>query len=184
MEKYFSKTNILIWLVIALAILNVSTIAAILWHRGHIIYESRMHSERLGLFGAPKFPGWHLKEKLKFSNKQSEDFDLIRKDFNISAKDIANQMQSLRMNILNELAKDNIDTIAIYKYAKDIGNLHSDLKKKTIKFYIEIKNICNPGQKDTLSFIFKHFIQTEDNMNMPRKRMPKNFHHRFEKNNE
>lgn len=184
MERYFTKTNIFIWLVIALAILNISTIATILWHKSHFNYETKMHSEIPGLFGPPKFPGWHLKEKLKFSGKQSEDFDLIRKDFHISARDIAKQMQKLRLNMLNELAKENIDTVVIYKYAQDIGNLHADLKKKTIKFYIDIKNICNPSQRDTLAFIFKHFIQTEDKMDMSRKRMPGNFHHKFEKNNE
>jgi Spy/CpxP family protein refolding chaperone len=155
MEKYFTKIRILTWLVIALIIFNISTIATVVWHARQFRHDSFMHHEKGWRMGPPEFAGHFLKEKLDLNAKQLEKFEMINRDFHNASKDIIDKMDGLRISMLDELKKDKPDTTILFENARKNGELHFALKKQMTLYYLKIKNICSPVQRDTLSKLFR-----------------------------
>ncbi len=150
METQITKVKILIWLVIALAILNIATILTIFYH-GKQIKHRYFLSRGMSMHVQPhEFQGYFLINKLNFNKEQLEQFHKINYYFKNSSVEIAGQMNDNRLGIINELKKGKTDTIELFNYARKIGDLHYKLKKNLAIYLLELKNICTPSQKDTL----------------------------------
>ncbi len=67
-------------------------------------------------------------------------------------------MDGLRVSMLDELKKDKSDTSILIENAQKNGELHFALKKQMALYYLKIKEICTPAQRDTLAKLFR-FIE-------------------------
>ena len=52
------------------------------------------------------------------------------------------------------MTAEKCDTIRLNTLSDSIGILHSNLKKATYKYYIDIKNICDTQQQEKLEQLF------------------------------
>ena len=53
------------------------------------------------------------------------------------------------------------DELILSNLAKEVGDLHTELKMITIDFFLGIKKICNPEQSEELLVLFQNLIQND-----------------------
>ena len=66
--------------------------------------------------------------------------------------------------MLTEMAKKNSDNNKLNMLSDSIGYLHSNLKKLTYRYYIDIKSICNQEQQKKLEQLFGEIFASEMHM--------------------
>ena len=176
MEKFITKVRILTWTVIALIVLNVSILASIFWFVKHRPERDFNRSEMF--FHKEQGIGKMFHNKLNFNQAQKQGFEKIHANMRESTHQIFDQMQSLRMKMLDELKKRNPDTAILYGYANELGKLHTQMKRQTIGDILKIKNLCTPSQQDSMTALFVRILQSSDGFQGP----PDKFHrHHFKR---
>jgi periplasmic protein CpxP/Spy len=160
MEKLLNKTRILLWAVIALAVLNIATIATVFWHMSK---ANRFIDRENFEMNAPAPNGMKqvIKENLKLSDYQVVKFDSIDNKFRTESKAIFEEMKTLRRDMINEITSDNPDSAKLIEFTKALGNLHIELKMRTFNFYFSMKKICQPEQQKELSKFFRKMFMFE-----------------------
>jgi|WetSurMetagenome_2_1015567.scaffolds.fasta_scaffold433189_2 uncharacterized membrane protein len=151
---YFNKKRFSGWLVIGLLIINLAAISTILFH---IISEKRTSVET----SAQDKTETLFANELGLSKEQNEGFISAMQKYHQHSREILDEMTARRSEMLEELAKQNPDTLVLHTIAGDIGNLHSTLKLLTIDNFLELKKICTPEQEIKLSGMFKEMLETE-----------------------
>ena len=69
--------------------------------------------------------------------------------------------------MLVEMSAVNSDTTRLNALSDSIGQLHSDLKKITYRYYLEIKGICSPDQQRKLEQIFGEMFTNDSQLGSP-----------------
>ena len=166
--KSYNK-DILIWLIVILAVTNLSTVGTIIYRayfqQNAIQYNSSEQTE---------IPDNHLgrffRNELNLSFEQHQQFRDFRQKFHTKANIITNEMQVKRNEMMYELEKEKPDTVYLNAFAKEIGNLHEDLKQLTFEYYFNMKSICNDEQKEKLFLIFNAMTNEKAEIKMPNKK--------------
>jgi protein CpxP len=181
MKTYFSRYNILIWLIIILLIINISAITT-------IFLGIRIRDKKDIRQFPPKIEyhrhheGKFFDRSLNLTEEQRQYFKKSKHKFYSEAKKIAGQMHKKRVEFINELASDKPDTLKLQAIAEEIGSLHIKLKYQTYKHYLDMKSICTKEQEEKLINIFKSMLYKEDSFMSPRdsnlRRGRRPLHHR------
>ena len=140
------KYKIIIWALIVLVVLNTTAIGTILYNRyltKSYLYNNTRRGRAVG----------SVVNKIGFSKEQRQKAFQFRDMHWKYNKLIFDELQNQRQRLVMELAKDVPDTLKLDEIAHDIGNLHYELKKETIKHALEMKSICTPKQKKELFLI-------------------------------
>jgi len=147
-----NKIKILIWAVVLLVVLNLSTIGTILYHN----YTESANSKTVVITteGTNMLNGRFFKQTLGFNNTQMVTFREANREFRPNANRIISQIDSLKNEMFTELKKTKSDTIKLNKLSLETGALHADLKKETNRFYLKIKTVCTPQQLEQLQTTF------------------------------
>ena len=168
MIRTYNK-SILIWIIAILAVINISTIGTIIYH----IYFQRTVIQDINP-AEIDIPDNHLgrffKDELNLNYDQHQQFRNFRHKFHNKANIVTCKMQAKRKKMILELRKENSDTIYLHAIAKDIGNLHTELKYLTFEYYLEMKNVCSEEQKEKLSQIFNAMSSQGVGIKMPDKK--------------
>ena len=150
---YFNKNKILIWIIIILLAINVSTVATIAYH-----FYTHGRVERINKRKHVRIPnkrfGHFMFRELNLTKPQRKQFQKFRHNYQHNAKILTKEMKEKRNEIFEELSKENPDTIRLYEMAEDIGIFHKNLKKQTIRHYLKMKKICNKQQQKKLLKIY------------------------------
>ena len=150
---YFNKNKILIWIIIILLAINVSTVVTIAYH-----FYSHGRTERINNRRHVRIPnkrfGRFMFRELGLSRSQRRNFQNFRAGYNHNAMNITKEMMEKRKEIFEELSKENPDTTKLYEMADAIGVYHKNLKKETIRHYLKMKKICNKPQQRKLLRIY------------------------------
>lgn len=149
-----------LWAVIILVIINISMIAGFTYKA--YIADNTVKVDTSSLELPDQGWGPYFRDKLNLSHKQFRDFLSSRQEFHTSAMDITIELQSTRIGLLEEMSKPKPDTKKINRLAKKIGQLHTELKKVTVDYYLALKKECNPQQKKQLYKIFKQMLNAEE----------------------
>jgi hypothetical protein len=178
-----NKIRLLKWLVIALIVINIATIATVVWH-AHQFRHDRMFIHEMPLNrNFPEFSGHLLKEKLKFSNSQMDEFHKISSEFRSTGKEISEQMADLRNAMFEELNSEKPDTTKLFVYAGKIGDMHCTLKKQMVLYFLKLKGMCNHEQSDSLQKILRFLVPSDGiDQDFGRRRRP--MHHQRHQNTE
>ena len=116
-------------------------------HKGH---KDDDHNKRRG----NRFD-YFIKDELNFDENQFSKFLDLRKKNKEKQHNIVRKLSQKRKEMMTELSTENPDTIKLQQIARQIGNLHEELKKGTIEHFIQVKAICKPSQKEK----FKELIR-------------------------
>jgi len=161
--------SILIWIIVILAVTNISTL-------GTIIYHS-CFQEAIVPDGSPApitipdgYLGRFFRDELKLNFDQHQQFRSFRQHFHNQANIVADKMSLSRNELMLELGKEKSDTIYLQKLAEEIGDLHTDLKHLTFSYYLEMKNVCTEEQKEKLFQIFSTMTNIGAEIEMPDKK--------------
>ncbi|MFC2087030.1 Spy/CpxP family protein refolding chaperone [Bacteroidota bacterium] len=163
-----NKSNkILVYAVIFLAILNITTFVTIGYH----IYESKKGdeiNEKTEIEGNTKgYSGRYFRDRLGLNPAQMDSFRIINSKFRTNAREITFNLISLRKEMLEEMKKPASDNSILMMYSDSIGSLHAELKKHTAKYYNEISGICTQEQQEELYLIFQEFFINDLRMGNP-----------------
>ncbi len=154
-----NKNTILIWSVVILALLNVSTIATIVYHN----YQERIEKQDIVLDTQGQNPlnGRYFRQTLGFTDSQMEVFREVNHEFRPNANRIIIKIDSLKREMFTEIKKTSSDTVRLNALALETGNLHAQLKRETNRFYLRIKAVCTPQQIEQLQNAFSPLFRNE-----------------------
>ncbi len=146
-----NKNKVLVWIIVLLAVLNITTIATIVYH----VRQDKKNAETSIVIGAGNpLNGSYLRSEVGFDEEQMEAFRSANKEFRPVSNEIIYKMDSLKHLMFDEINKEQIDTLKMDKLSKEFGELHAELKDKTNHFYIKLKAISTPEQSEKLKETF------------------------------
>lgn len=154
------KVQVLTWLVVLLLVLNMVTIASIIYHN----YQESKVEESLILPGpvaGNPLNGRFLRQELGFDRDQLDAFRLLNQSFRPWAMQITFQIDSLKVLMFDKMQETSLDSVVILALAKEIGELHGQLKQETFRFYRGLRSICRDDQKASLEEIFRPLFINE-----------------------
>lgn len=175
MDKKLKK-QLLIVTIIILLVINISALIT-------IFYNSKVSERKLQqaeiLRQERQINGMHhfFRDQLKLSEEQFSEFKAINDNRIKISRNISHKLHNNRILILEEVAKVNPDLKELDRIAKEIGQLHYELKENTINQFMEMKSICNAEQQEALQQIFLQMINEQDKGG-PRMGRGKNREHR------
>ncbi|MCF6167247.1 hypothetical protein [Lutibacter sp.] len=166
------NTKILLGIITLLVLFNLTIIGTILFKKN--ITASYKEQDKKEIVIPTKHLGRFFRKELNLSFKQHRKFQNIRHQYHQDSDEIIKKMDSIRTQIIVELGKEKSDTIILNNLSKDLGNLHTELKNLSIRYYLNMKEVCNEKQKVKLFKIFKSMVNTEGNISMPKEKNYKN----------
>jgi hypothetical protein len=69
--------------------------------------------------------------------------------------------------MVTELGKETPDESRLENISKEIGDMHTKLKKETIGYYMKMKAECNAEQKVKLNEIFMSMLKQNEDVKLP-----------------
>lgn len=163
-----TKRKILIVAIIVLFAINISALATIIFNNYQV--KKRFEQNELVRKDAQtRGMNYFLKDELNLSNEQFESFKAINDKYFKKSQDIAFKLHNNRILLLEEVAKLNPNMDILDQSAKEIGELHYELKLNTIQHFMELKELCNDEQQKYLQGFFMKIIEEQDN-SFPRRR--------------
>ena len=154
-----NKHTILIWTVVTLLILNMSTIATILYHN----YQEKIEKQDIILDNEGQNPlnGRYFRQTLGFTNSQMKVFREVNHEFRPNANNIIIKIDSLKSEMFAEIKNPVSDTVKLNTLALETGHLHAELKRETNRFYLKIKAVCTPEQLEKLQEALSPLFRNE-----------------------
>ncbi len=159
----------MVWAVVILAVMNISTLVTIMY--------SKFQSEKVGTDAqsdpkqleadSEKFSGRYFREQLNLNRKQMEKFWNLNQIFRPKAREITIKLAEKRKQMLVEMAASQSDTIRLNALSDSIGWLHTDLKKVTYRYYLDIRNLCDQEQQSKLEQLFSEMFANDAPMGYP-----------------
>lgn len=156
----------MIWAIIILALMNISTFITILIHSNRTPEESHPQwSEQVSAENASlQYSGRYFRDQLGLNREQMSRFSEFNPEFRRNVRDINISLETIRLEMITEMANETSDTLKLNQLSDSIGHLHADLKKLTYKYYFDFKNICNEEQQQKLEELFMGMFSTDDQM--------------------
>ena len=163
--SYFKNSNASLVLLIAILLAtNIATVVTIFYNQSEEVevkveQNKSQHSNKLERRHR-KF-GNYMSNRLSLNDKQQLEFASLREVFHTKAEVVSLKINEKRKLLYVELAKDDADIQELNKISDEIGLLHAELKKLSVKHYINMKEICTPEQQEKLYQMFKAMFKKE-----------------------
>lgn len=165
--------NWLKWLIILLLIVNVSALTTMFYHQKHEarLVESLSDSVIPESGESMRNSGRWFRDELGLTREQMREFSGFNPQFRQKARSIAIGLNTVKMEMLREMNKENYDTARLNMLSDSIGSLHAELKRATYDYYLDFKKILNTDQQEKLSKIFSGMFEGEIPQGGPRRGM-------------
>lgn len=156
----------LIWIIALLAVINIATVATVIYNRNRSKKEITVSNTGRNQLQTNSFRygGGYFSDELGLNEGQMERFGQINQVFREQARNINNDLNRLRQRMFSEMSGKNPDPVKLDSFADSIGLMHSDLKKVTYRYYVEISSICDAKQKEKLDEMFGSMFINERGM--------------------
>lgn len=164
--KSENKNIWLVWAIIALALMNLSTIIT-------VVYQQRKSAKAdstdiPGQFQSEnesmKYSGRYFRDQLNLTRAQMNSFVQFNPVFRQQMMSLNVGLGRVRQKMLTEMSAKNSDLNKLNVLSDSIGYLHSNLKKLTCRYYIDIKNICDQEQQEKLRQMFAEMFDNDFQM--------------------
>lgn len=158
------KRETLIWIIMILAVLNIATIATIVFH----YYQSNVASQSLGVYssqysekGVQQYNGRSFRDALGLDQEQMQQFRIVNQCFRDEGRSISFQLNQLRQDMLAGLEAPSPDTTQLNRLSDSVGILHAKLKRLTYRYYLDLQGICHPDQQGKLKLLFESAFRSD-----------------------
>jgi hypothetical protein len=145
-----NKSTILWGIIILLAVLNMATIATILYNN----QKKETHTCVMRDSEYMPLNGRCFRKIVGFDKEQMDVFRAYNKAFIAEANMIISEINIRKEIMFEELHTTNPDTLKLKNISVEIGELHAALKNITVKFYLAMKTISDDTQKKNLEKVF------------------------------
>lgn len=158
--------RILIWVIVILVATNLSMGLSFWYHKhedkkateGVAGEQVQMPSEQRTRF---------FRDQLNLSMDQVDVFRTLNRKYNQNARQISNKLERLRVEMVEELDKVEPSEEVLDSITTEIGELHKELKKETINYYLGMKAECDSAQQEKLKEIFLTVSKTKEDVSLP-----------------
>lgn len=151
------------WVVLALFLLNISALSTILIYT----YRAKPEPEIKKSVHQGIRPGKEIINELGLDSSQARVFHHIRSEFFDDIKPSLEKLQQKRKIIIDEINKDNPDTVFLNAVADTMGKIQADLKKETLRHYFRVRKICNEQQRSKLSDLYSGMFMIDEGTKGP-----------------
>lgn len=152
--NYFSKRNIVILVIAVLLIINIASISTIVYHSYGNRRTKMAEKERTSMRD--------FRQELNLNPQQIDEFGKLGKKFMIDTRMRMDEMQKIRLALINEMSSANPDTAKMFAMADEIGKLHAQIKRQTIDHFLIIKNNCTNTQFDKFVTLFQRSLMDDN----------------------
>ena len=153
--SYFTKNSIMMWVVIAVIIINFTAIGTIIFKIYHV--ENRIHENH----DRPCAQNI-LERELNLTPVQAEKFKMLKDAHRDSVSIIHQKMKDQRNFISENMVKSAPDTAMLNRAAEELGYLYSRTRKLYIKHYFDLRKECSPEQQKKLEKIYARIFCHDD----------------------
>jgi hypothetical protein len=102
-----------------------------------------------------------LKKELNLSEEQYQKV-IIQNDHTFRTYNLVlDMMCETNVALLEELGKPESDPMVLDSLARKYGLLSTSLRRHTVDYFVNIKNLCTPEQKKKLTLIFKGMMEMD-----------------------
>ena len=165
MNKFTYRT--LTWIIVILLATNLSMGVSFLYHK----QQDKKFMEQMEET-AIKVPSEmrtrFFREQLNLDAEQLSSFRELNRSYNKTAWQITHQLETLRREMVRELGKENSNRKTLESISEEIGKLHTELKNKTIDYYLGMKEVCNDEQREKLNEIFISMLKKNEDVSLPK----------------
>lgn len=156
----------LIWIIVVLLATNLSMGISFLYHKQQdkkLAEQTEENAIEIPAQQRTKF----FREELNLTPEQVNKFRELNREFNRTGWKITHQLETLRIEMVAELGKETPDETKLENISKEIGELHTKLKKETIGYYLKMKAECSEEQKEKLNEIFRSMLKQNEDVKLP-----------------
>jgi hypothetical protein len=158
--------RIFIWIIAILLATNLSMGISFLYHKQQD--KKMMEQMEEATIDVPSQRRTRFfREHLNLRRDQMDTFRNLNRTFNRTAWDITHQLEFLRIEMISELGKDKPNTKKLDSISKEIGKLHTQLKKETIDYYMSMRAECDETQRKKLNEIFMSMLKKNEDVKLP-----------------
>lgn len=155
--SYFNKNRIILWIVIAVIIINFTAIGTIIYKMYNMENSDKEKTER------PCSQSF-LEKKLQLTPLQSEQFKKLKNTHYDNVYTIHQKMKEKREFISVNMVSPEPDTASLHKAAEEMGVLYSQIRKLYIQHYFDLRKVCTPEQQKKLASIYTNIFSCDENM--------------------
>lgn len=142
----FNNNRPVFWILIFLVLINIAALVT------YFVYIRKPASETLSGPGSKK--GLVLKQELALTPDQSIAVNKINATYQASSEPIVETIRDRKSELLDELSKEDTDSVVLIKLTNDIVNEQKKLQMANIKQFLDLKKVCTPEQTLKLSQIY------------------------------
>ncbi len=158
--SYFNKNRVLLWIVVAVLIINLTATVTIIYKMQHPPKRDFHKNER-------PCAQAYLENELHLTPGQNEEFKRLKKAHHDSVFVLHKMMKEKRAIISENMVKPEPDTTLLYNTTEELGMLFAQTRKLYISHYFELRKVCNPEQQEKLAKIYTRVFCGEDGCQMP-----------------
>jgi Spy/CpxP family protein refolding chaperone len=145
------------WVGVALTVINFTFLGTVVYHlfpekNVPVINEPMPQQERMR--------GFMIRE-LGLNSEQQQEVAGFQKEYNSSSFLIKKELENLRTQMIQELHKNNPDSIKLDQLSHKMGDLNYQLRTITWKHFMDLKKICTPEQQERLLNIYNNLLSPE-----------------------
>lgn len=141
------KNRWLFWLLIFLIIVNLSALAT------YFLLPEKQPQQACGIDSGS--PNCIMHEQLNLTEVQNVLVDSINAAYQKVSRPVSLQIKDLRAAILDELERQDPDTLLINSLAEEISDLQLQMHRNNINHYLELKKVCDRDQALRLSNLYR-----------------------------
>lgn len=171
----FNNNRIVFWILILLVIVNISALAT------YFVFMRKTTIEPLPHSGLKK--GIVLQKELALTTEQSLVVNKINSTYQVSSEPIVKAIREKKAELLDELAKEDTDSVVLVKLTNDIVNEQKKLQIANIKQFLDLKKVCTSEQTLKLSQIYAGLYGFEPEGKGKEKGNGKGYRHRYGQQN-
>lgn len=161
-----NKYKILIWVVIILVATNLSMGISFLYHKQQDEKALERVEEEAIEVPAERRTRF-FRQELGLHPGQMERFRELNRQFNRKAWQVTHDLELLRIEMVAELGTEEPDLQKLDDLSRKIGELHVQMKRETIDYYLAMRDECTPEQRERLNGIFMSVLRKNEDVRLP-----------------
>ncbi|HKL07837.1 MAG TPA: periplasmic heavy metal sensor [Bacteroidales bacterium] len=165
-----TKKHLIIGLIIFLVVVNIAALSTIIYRNRTMpppidndYVQFRQNVDEQGMY---RF----FREELQLTQEQFIHFREINEKNRQQSREIARALHSKRLEMVEEVSKENPDKENLDQIAREMGRLHYELKRNTYHHFMDLKELCNKKQQEQLQHLFMRMIDDKGFEDRPRHR--------------
>ncbi len=145
----FYKNRLIFWLLLILAVINVSALAT------YFIFREKPAAPAEECCADGTRPCTILKSELGLTDAQEETVVAINRTYTDSAGPVVAAIKNTRAEILTALDETETDPVKLDRLVEQLGELQVKLQKASMIQYRELRRVCTPEQAHRLSALYR-----------------------------